>query len=87
MNRFKIEEIKSKGCSGLVIRFEETENIDLLNLIEMKPQKYPFFLESSSRGNALNRYSIIFYNPKVVLKKEKKNINYLNEFNKLWKSI
>ena len=60
----------AKGWNGLIIQQNNNEEIDLLNLVEKKPEKYPFFLESSSRGNVLNRYSIIFYKPKILLEKK-----------------
>ena len=60
-NFYKTTKINGKGWNGLVIQQNNNEEIDLLNLVEKKPEKYPFFLESSSRGNVLNRYSIIFY--------------------------
>ncbi len=84
MNTFKTEKIKGKGWTGLVIKLEDEKNFDLLNLVEMKPHKYPFFLESSSRGNILNRHSIVFYEPKILLKKENNKIKFLREFDKLW---
>ena len=69
MNRDRSKKIKGKGWNGIAIELKETENFDLLNLVEMNPNKYPYFLESSSRGNILNRYSIVFYKPKVLLVK------------------
>ena len=84
MNRDKSKKIKGKGWNGIAIELKETENFDLLNLVEMNPIKYPYFLESSSRGNVLNRYSIVFYKPEVLLVKNSVNIDFLNEFDKLW---
>ena len=84
MYRDRLKKIKGKGWNGIAIELKETENFDLLNLVEMNPNKYPYFLESSSRGNDLNRYSIVFYKPKVLLVKNSANIHFLNEFDKLW---
>ena len=84
MNRDRSKKIKGKGWNGIAIDLKETENFDLLNLVEMNPNKYPYFLESSSRGNILNRYSIVFYKPQVLLVKNSANIHFLNEFDKLW---
>ena len=84
MNRDRSKKIKGKGWNGIAIDLKETENFDLLNLVEMNPNKYPYFLESSSRGNILNRYSIVFYKPEVLLVKNSANIHFLNEFDKLW---
>ena len=84
MNRDRSKKIKGKGWNGIAIELKERENFDLLNLVEMNPSKYPYFLESSSRGNILNRYSIVFYKPEVLLVKNSDNIHFLNEFDKLW---
>ena len=51
MNRNRSKKLKGKGWNGIAIELKETENFDLLNLVEMNPNKYPYFLESSSRGN------------------------------------
>ena len=59
-------------------------NFDLLRLVEMFPRKYPFLLESSSRGNNHNRNSIVFFKPEITLIKECKDSNFLNKFNQLW---
>ncbi len=85
MKKFKTIKINGDGWEGLVIQLEKEDDLDLLNLLEKYPEKYPFFLESSSRGNIQNRNSIIFYKPKIVLKKGKSNKNFLDEFNLLWK--
>ena len=50
MNRDRSKKIKGKGWNGIAIELKETENFDLLNLVEMNPNKYPYFLESSSEG-------------------------------------
>ena len=70
MNKDRSKKIKGKGWNGIAVELKEKENFDLLNLVEMNPSKYPYFLESSSRGNVLNRYSIIFYKPKILLEKK-----------------
>ena len=85
MNINKSKKIIGKGWNGIVIQLKDKENFDLLNLVEMNQSKYPYFLESSSRGNALNRYSIVFYKPEVLLVKNSANIHFLNEFDRLWK--
>ncbi len=86
MKKFNKKKILGNGCNGLVIQFEREDDIDLLDLVEKNPSKYPFFLESSSRGNNQNRNSIIFYKPQILLKKENNSTDFLNEFNKLWNS-
>ena len=62
------------------IQLDKQDDYDLLNLVENHPEKYPFFLESSSRGNSCNRKSILFYKPQVLLIKEKNLINQLLSF-------
>ena len=61
------------------------ENFDLLKLFEYKPDNYPFLLESSSRGNKLNRNSILFFSPEIVLKKDRGDKKkFFNELNSIW---
>jgi len=69
----------------LVCKLDKNESFDLLNLAEINPSKYPFLLESSSRGNKLNRSSILFFSPKLILKKYKKNL-FFSELNNIWKT-
>ena len=86
MNKIINKEIRGVGWSGLQIQIDRENKIDLLNLTRRYPKKYPFFLESSSRGNLQNRYSIIFFNPKILLEKKDKSSKFLESFNSLWKS-
>ena len=37
MNRDRSKKIKGKGWNGIAIELKETENFDLLNLVEMNP--------------------------------------------------
>ena len=60
-------------------------SFDLLSLYVLDKKKYPFLLESSSRGNRNNRYSIIFYKPNIILEKINHKIEFLKEFDNLWK--
>jgi len=85
MNKFDTQKINGRGWSGLVIQLERKEDIDLLELLDKHPKKYPFFLDSSSRGNIQNRNSIIFYRPDIILKKKNDQENFLEDFNSLWK--
>ena len=85
MNKFDTQKINGRGWSGLVIQLKREEDIDLLELLDKHPKKYPFFLDSSSRGNVQNRNSIIFYRPDIILKKKNDQDNFLEEFNSLWK--
>ena len=57
------------------------ENFDLLNLQYINIQKYPYLLESSSRGNLNNRFSILFYKPEFSFEKKLEIIFYLNLMN------
>ena len=84
--KFLKKKIKGIGWQGLIIELGNKDTFELTNLIQGHPKKYPFFLESSSRGNNQNSNSIVFYKPNIVLKKDKNGINFLNKFNDLWKS-
>jgi len=82
----ELKKIKGKGWNGLTFKLKRKDELDLLDLVTNHPDKYPFFLESSSRGNDQNRHSILFYKPKVLLKKDKTNsLDFLDEFDVLWK--
>ena len=60
-------------------------SFDLLSLYVLDRKKYPFFLESSARGNKNNRYSMIFYKPEVILEKKSNKVEFLKEFDVLWR--
>ena len=68
---------KQQNFTYLVCNLNKNESFDLLKLAEINPSKYPFLLESSSRGNKLNRSSILFFSPQIILKKEKKIFFFL----------
>ncbi|MAJ56547.1 MAG: aminodeoxychorismate synthase, component I [Candidatus Pelagibacter sp.] len=76
--------LKGTGWIGKHYKLNE-KKFDLLSLQSIDINKYPYLLESSSRGNKKNRYSILFFKPKVLLQKTKddKN-NFLNEFDRIW---
>ena len=77
--------IKNKGWVGKKYSLED-EKFDLLSLYSLNQQRYPYLLESSSRGNKKNRFSILFYKPIVKIKKTgSSNKNFLNSFDDLWK--
>ncbi len=84
MKKFTTLKINGEGWNGLVVQFEEHDSLDLINLVEKYPEKYPYFLESSSRGNNQNRYSIIFFKPNIVLTKDSETANFLDDFDTLW---
>jgi len=58
---------------------------DLLSLQSIDLKKYPYLLDSSSRGNKKNRFSILFFKPKVFLYKTKNDKkSFLDEFDIIW---
>ena len=77
--------LKGDGWIGKLYKLDK-KKFDLLNLQSIDLNKYPYLLESSSRGNNKNRYSIHFFKPKVLLQKNKEDKNnFLDEFDKIWK--
>ena len=58
------------------------KDYDLLSLQYLDIQKYPYLLESSSRGNVNNRFSILFYKPEYTI--EKTTDNFLSDFDQSW---
>ena len=72
------------GWKAKVLKLKESDNFDILKLQKIEKKKYPFFLESSSRGNPRNRFSILFYSPKILLEKKNDKINFLDELDKFW---
>ncbi len=82
---FLFKDINGKGWRARFLKLKKNQNFDILELQESNREKYPFLLESSSRGNTKNRYSILFYKPKILLKKNSfEEINFLEKFDKLW---
>ena len=76
---------KQQNFTYLVCNLNKNESFDLLKLAEINPSKYPFLLESSSRGNKLNRSSILFFSPRIVLKKDKKNF-FFSDLKSIWQT-
>ncbi len=68
---------KKQNFTYLVCKLNKNESFDLLKLAEINPSKYPFLLESSSRGNKLNRSSILFFHLTDYFKKIKKIFFFL----------
>ena len=58
------------------------QGFDLLSLQSLDIKKYPYLLESSSRGNLNNRFSILFYKPEFSIEKTTKN--FLSKFDEYW---
>ena len=52
---------KSNKFTYLVCKLNKGEYFDLLKLTEISPSNYPYYLESSSRGNKLNRLDYFFH--------------------------
>ena len=71
-----------KGWAFKVYKSEFYKSFDLLSLQYLDIKKYPYLLESSSRGNLKNRYSILFYKPEFSV--EKNTNNFLSELDKHW---
>ena len=63
--------VKGDGWVGKYYKLDQ-KKFDLLNLQSINITKYPYFLESSSRGNKKNRFSVLFFKPKFYFKKIKK---------------
>ena len=61
---------------------KSNKDYDLLSLQYLDIQKYPYLLESSSRGNVNNRFSILFYKPEYTI--EKTTDNFLSDFDQSW---
>ena len=71
-----------KSWAFKVYKREINKTFDLLSLQNFDIKKYPYLLESSSRGNSNNRYSILFYKPEFSI--EKNTNNFLDELDEYW---
>ena len=76
---------KQHNFTYLVCNLKKNESFDLLDLAETNPSRYPFLLESSSRGNKLNRSSILFFSPRIILKKDKKT-PFFSDLKSIWQT-
>ena len=74
--------IFGKGWALKVYKEKSSKSFDLLGLQCVDTKKYPYLLESSSRGNLNNRYSILFYKPQFSI--EKNTNNFLEKFDEYW---
>ena len=72
----------SKGWACKKYEKQSNKNFDLLSLQCLNISKYPYLLESSSRGNLKNRFSILFFKPEYSV--EKTTNNFLTEFDEYW---
>ena len=70
------------GWACKVYENKLNQGFDLLSLQSLDIKKYPYLLESSSRGNLNNRFSILFYKPEFSIEKTTKN--FLSEFDEYW---
>ena len=77
--------VEGDGWIGKIYKLDRVK-FDLSSLQSIDLNKYPYLLESSSRGNKKNRYSILFFKPTVFLQKNKEDKNnFLDEFDKIWR--
>tara|TARA_B100000686_G_C16233532_1_gene686067 strand:- start:106 stop:381 length:276 start_codon:yes stop_codon:yes gene_type:complete len=61
---------------------------DVLAIHRLNPDRYPYLLQSSAKGNVLCRYDILFSFPQKQIVLDFKNIrkkNFLIELDKEWK--
>ena len=61
---------------------------DILSIHRLNPQRYPYLLQSSAKGNTLCRYDILFSFPqkKIILDfKDLKKKNFLKNLDIEWK--
>ena len=70
------------GWACKVYENKLNQKFDLLSLQSLDIKKYPYLLESSSRGNLSNRFSILFYKPEFSIEKTTKN--FLSKFDEYW---
>ena len=70
------------GWACKVYENKLNQKFDLLSLQSLDIKKYPYLLESSSRGNLNNRFSILFYRPEFSIEKTTKN--FLSKFDEYW---
>ena len=70
------------GWACKVYENKLNQKFDLLSLQSLDIKKYPYLLESSSRGNLNNRSSILFYKPEFSIEKTTKN--FLSKFDEYW---
>ncbi len=77
---------KGLGWYLRIIDLNFIKSFDILDFSRFYPEKYPFLLESSATGNMnLARYSIAFFQPEIVLRKERSDKkDFLTEFDSLW---
>ena len=60
---------------------------DILSILRLNPERYPYLLQSSAKGNVLCRYDILFSFPQkqIILNFEDiKKKNFLKELDKEW---
>ncbi len=77
--------LKGTGWKAKIAKLNTKSNIDLVSLYDLNKERYPFLLESSSRGNSNNRFSILFHNPSILLEKKNEKKLFLENLDSLWK--
>ena len=68
--KLSFENLQGVGWKAIIAKLNKKSKIDLLSLYELDKERYPFLLESSSRGNFNNRFSILFHKHCVTLEKK-----------------
>ena len=77
--------VEGNGWVGKYYKLDK-QIFDLLSLQSIDLKKYPYLLDSSSRGNKKNRFSILFFKPKVFLRKTKNDKkSFLDKFDIIWR--
>ena len=83
--KLSFENLKGTGWKAKIAKLNTKSNIDLVSLYDLNKERYPFLLESSSRGNSNNRFSILFHNPSILLEKKNEKKLFLENLDSLWK--
>ena len=83
--KLSFENLQGIGWKAKIAKLNIKSKIDLVSLYNLNKEKYPFLLESSSRGNSNNRFSILFHNPSIILEKKNEKKLFLESLDLLLK--
>ncbi len=65
------------------VSFDYTVNV--FELHQTNPDKYPFLLESTAKNHKIGRYDILFLRPqKSIVLEKSEDFNFLDKFNNIW---